>query len=286
MALPFGNFFENCSRENAINGRCRVGEPRLPTLSKVIRVHLRSLEEPLGERKLRAMEHIPIGRSIVSEHRSTMHCEAEPRLEISSQAWLSEQKSLSEALFAAPGGRPCCASGADILWRIAVTSFSCQDCPLKHRSVFACVVETSEECGSHDQVRMLSESDPEFVIASHRPLSRKCRPPSRRDFVAKTGLLHDAAEPARIERSRTNDVTRKGNDTGDPLYRSIAQFATNTHQPLNLGKIRKDSRHDAHRPREIDIIAIQPAQDHPRLPSKILWRSLRIGRCPSRKRTV
>ena len=67
------------------------------------------------ERELRAVKHVTVGRSIVSEHRSSMHREAEPRLQVSSQTGFSKNKNSRANFFRRTSRSPISLRGAGIL---------------------------------------------------------------------------------------------------------------------------------------------------------------------------
>jgi hypothetical protein len=51
-----------------------------------------------GERELRAVKNVTVRRSIVAKHKSAMHREAEPGLQVSPQAGLPKEKLLGKLL--------------------------------------------------------------------------------------------------------------------------------------------------------------------------------------------
>ena len=122
----------------------------------------------LSERELRAVKHIAVRRSIVSEHESAMHRQAEPGLQVSSQAGFSKEKLLGKRFspyktitHSAERSRNHLADRGDFLLLPGLS--------IEHRAVFPRVVEPPEKSSRHHQIRMPGESDPELVIARNRP---------------------------------------------------------------------------------------------------------------------
>src|SRR5262245_31499812 len=102
-----------------------------------------------------------------------MHGQAEPGLKIPSQSGLSEKKVLSKFLSSyqlvahlAKGSRNSVADVPNLRLLPGLRT--------EQGAIFVRVVEPSEKRGGHDQIGMLRKSNPEFVVARHRPLRRDC----------------------------------------------------------------------------------------------------------------
>ena len=172
----------------------------------------RLLSGLLGERKLRTVKHVAVGRSIVAKHKSAMHGETKPGLQIPSQAGLSEEKVLSKFLspyqavpHPAKGSRNSVADCTNFLLLPGV--------PVEQGAIFARVVEPPEKRGGYGELRVLGKPDPELVVACDRPFRRDASHLLVETSTPKASFLHDAAEAAGMKRSRADHVARKRCDT-------------------------------------------------------------------------